>query len=213
MMARAAIALVAFFAAAVLAGCGGGDGENGTSSTAPSAVVPSHERPEADVTVSPRADSKPPTDPGSLPNEGGKAVAPGVPLAKGGDNSIQTFGVAAPRRDRLEVAAAAQAYLDARVLGNWDEACSDLAAPTRVQLGKLVDSGTCADAMAALSAGVPKTKLQIAADIEVLSMRVRGNRGFLIYRNGEGTPSAIAIHRERGGEWRVGVIDGSALVL
>ena len=43
-------------------------------------------------------------------------------------------------------------------------------------------------------------------------MRVYGAQAFLIYRDGEGTPSAIPMNEEDGA-WKVAAIAGSALVL
>ena len=60
-----------------------------------------------------------PTGSGSLPNEGTRRVAPGVPTAKGGDNSIQEFGVEGPADDRVQAAVVFQAYLNARLAGDW----------------------------------------------------------------------------------------------
>ena len=195
-MKRAGALAAVLIAVLAPAACGGSDEDGGStvSEPAPRAIVPSHQRSDL------------------LPNEGQKAAAPDVPLAKGGDNSIQTFGAEARRDDRLQATRAAQAYLSARAVGNWNEACARMGKPARRQFGKLVKGGDCVDAMEALSYGVQKAKLRIAADLRVLSLRVQGNRGFLIYLNGEGTPSAIAVHRERGG-WRPAALDGSALVL
>lgn len=209
---HAVIALAALLAAAVIAGCGGGAEESSAPSAEPHAIVPSHQPSEPTGSASAPAEG-PLTDPGRLPNEGSKAVAPGVPLSKGGDDSIQTFGVEAPREDRLQATTNAKAYLDARVVGNWSEACARLWGVARAQFGKLTEDGSCEGTQETLTTGVQAEKLRIAADIDVISMRAVRDRGFLIYRNGEGTPSAMSIHREPSGEWKVGVLDGSALVL
>jgi hypothetical protein len=161
-----------------------------------------------------------PTPSGSLPNEGTKRVAPGVPTAKGGDNSIQEYGVEGPSAERVEAARVLQAYLDARLAGDWARACSYLAAPTKKQLlqfGKQAqrdgsESLGCAGVMRAFTQGLPRSALRSAAEIRVLSMRVEAEQAFLIYRDGKGVPSAIPMAREGGG-WRVAAIAGSGLVL
>jgi hypothetical protein len=159
-----------------------------------------------------------PTSSGSLPNEGSKNPAPGVPLARGGDNSIQTFGVEAPSADRVAASRVFQAYLDARLAGDWALACSYLSGPTRTQLEQFGGqagrggSSDCAQVMRAFTEGVPKEVLRNAADIRVLSMRVEGGQAFLIYRDGEGLPSSVPMNEE-GGAWKVAAIAGSALFL
>jgi hypothetical protein len=66
--------------------------------------------------------------------------------------------------------------------------------------------------MRALTAGVPKEALRTAADINVLSMRIQGGQAFLLYKDGDGLPSAVPMNEE-GGAWKVAAIAGSALFL
>jgi hypothetical protein len=159
-----------------------------------------------------------PTSSGSLPNEGSRDPAPGVPLARGGDNSIQTFGVEGASEDRVQAARVFQAYLDARAAGDWALACSYLSGPIKTQLeqfgGQASRGGSpdCGQVMRALTEGVSPEALRSAADIRVLSMRVEGEQAFLIYREEEGLPSAVPMNAE-GGSWKVSAIAGSALVL
>jgi hypothetical protein len=158
---------------------GGGEAKDGSGNAQP-AEVP-FEEPTGPA----------PTTSGSLPNEGSKKPAPGVPLAKGGDNSIQTFGVEAPSADRVEAARVFQAYLDARLAGDWALACSYLSSSMKSQLVQLAGRGDgsadCTEAMRALTQGVSKEALRNAADIRVLSMRVEGGQAFLLYRDGGGS--------------------------
>jgi hypothetical protein len=173
---------------------------------------------DAEPTSPPKSSGPPPTPSGSLPNEGTKRVAPGVPTAKGGDNSIQEYGTEGPASDRVAATGILQAYLDARLAGEWATACSYLSISIRkglAQFGgqsKSSEPPTCAEIMGALTQGVPKKPLRNAAEIRVISMRIEDEQAFLIYRNGEGTPSSIPMNRQ-GGQWRVGAIDGSALFL
>ncbi len=159
-----------------------------------------------------------PTGAAALPNQGTKRVAPGVPTAKGGDNSIQEYGVEGPSSDRVRAARVLQAYLNARVEHQWGVACSYMTAAIRQQLAQLASQGgkggslDCAEAMRGLTAGVPEKALRSAADIDVLSMRIQGGRSFLIYKDGAGTPTAMPMGRE-GGAWKVGAIAGSPLLL
>jgi hypothetical protein len=159
-----------------------------------------------------------PTDAGSLPNEGERTATPGVPLAKGGDNSIQEFGVEGPSDDRVRAARVFQAYLNARLDGDWALACSYLSQSMKRQLasfgGQARGQGPpdCAQTMRAFTQGVPKAALRSAADINVLSMRVEGGQAFLLYRDGKNLPSSVPMNEE-GGAWKVSAIAGSALFL
>jgi hypothetical protein len=234
-----ALIVIATAGALAIAGCGGGD----TSTTSPAKSAASQQgttaqkgialaklkakaKAEAEKkgagksqgTGSKRPSAPAPADSAPLPNQGTKAVAPGVPAPKGGDNSIQTYGVESGSEDRVQAASAAKAYLDARAAGRWAEACTDLSGSTRMQLEGLTKQAQgssvkgCADAMQAFTAQVPKAALLTAAKIHVISMRVQGDQAFLIYRDGENTPSALPMSRE-GGEWKVAAIAGTALVL
>ncbi len=46
----------------------------------------------------------------------------------------------------------------------------------------------------------------------MLSLRVKGPQAFLIYRDGQGTPTALPMAHQ-GGAWKVGAIAGSPLLL
>jgi hypothetical protein len=159
-----------------------------------------------------------PTTSASLPNEGTRRVAPGVPTAKGGDNSIQEFGVEAPSAERVQASRVLQAYLDARLAGNYALACSYLSGPMKAQLGQFGAGARgqappdCTQAMRAFTEGVPKAALRNAAEIRVLSMRVEDEQAFLLYKDGEDLPSAVPMNEE-GGAWKVAAIAGSALFL
>lgn len=219
---RGGLALVAALA---LAGCGGSSSTSSTQSSAPTPTVAtqpkSAEGQEAGSharRVVPHESSRPaPTDPDPLSNEGSSAPAPGVPTAKGGDNSIQTYGLEASSSERVEVASLVQAYLGAQAAGHWSEACSLLS--TRIRrnleaLGRRVKDHAlgCEKTMAALTARVPRATLHRAAEIHVLSLRARGARAFAIYRDGTERPCKLPLVRE-GGSWKVAAVAGSPLAL
>jgi hypothetical protein len=159
-----------------------------------------------------------PTDPNPLPNQGTKRVAPGVPTSHGGDNSVQRFGTEAGSSERIEATQVVQAYLTAQAQGRWSEACSYLTSKVRSGLEALADKAKgkagsgCEGAMGALLGKVPEAALRKAAEIQVLSFRVQGDQGFVVYRDGEGTPYNLPLDRE-GGEWKVGALVGVGLVL
>jgi hypothetical protein len=223
--------------ALVIAGCGGGSETTASSGTAASvkstvkAPPPSASRQSDAKTGSaskehaveaPANDAAEPSTPAAptakrpLPNEGSKAAAPGVPTVKGGDNSVQTFGVESPSADRVEAAAVLQSFLDARAQGQWPQACSYLSSALREQLEALgkqtkqASLGDCPAMLGALSTRVAPTALHDAAEIQVISMRVEGSHAFLIYKDSEDTPLSMPVSRE-GDAWKVAALDGSAL--
>jgi hypothetical protein len=143
------------------------------------------------------------------PQEGSKKAAPGVPVSKGGDNSIQTWGLEASAEEREQVTAIVQAFLDARADADWGKACAYLAADQRREFESLVRGGrrgnaACAEAMRALATGVPSSAFDDEAQIDyVLSLRVGDGHAFLIYtRTGENKIYATALGAE-GGTWKV----------
>jgi hypothetical protein len=159
-----------------------------------------------------------PTDARSLPNEGTKKVAPGVPTTKNGDNSIQTFGVESDGDERAEAAGVLKTYLAAELKGEWARACSLLAVETREDLERLwvQAAGTnrgppCQRAMAGFLHGVPKSQIRILGTLHVLSMRIEGDRGFIIYHSGNGTPSESPMQKEDG-RWKVRTLVAKVLL-
>lgn len=187
-----AILICAIAAAALLSGCGG-DGSDDTSVSSNGAEAANGGR------------------------AGSRAAARGVPLAKGGDNSIQTYGVEAPRADRARATAVAKAYLGARANRDWGKACSYLVTLMRAKLAQLAKyskgrAAGCAGAMESFAAQTPKAELRAAADIEALSLRVKGPQGFLIYRDDKGEPYDLSLNL-LGGDWKVAALTGIPLAL
>lgn len=193
----AAVVLVA------LAGCGSGSSSTSTG----------HE-PE---TTPQRSKGAPVlTDPRPLPNQGSAAVAAGVPTVKGGDNSIQTYGVEADSRERARVAVIARSYLKAQASGRWGAACDRLIALLHRRLKMLAGGAKslrgqgCAGAMAAVVGRASPAELRQSAQIHVLSLRVRGKQAFVIYRDGSGHPFNLPLVRENG-EWKLSALAGIGL--
>lgn len=198
--------------ALAFAGCG-----SGTTNATSAAKITTDQHVDTGAT---KETSKQPRSlvPTRSPSEGAKAVGPGVPAAKGGDNSIQTFGAESESTDRVQAGASAKAYLDARLAGRWAAACSALTAPVREQIEAFAEqphaspAKRCVVGMRGLTEPVSKAVLRIAAKIRVLSFRVQGNRAFLLYKDGEGTASELPMLRQNG-QWKVAAVAGSALVL
>jgi hypothetical protein len=222
-------------------GCGGGGeesdstaatsgaGEGSTSSAEASQAAKGEEVPAAKNTAkeAPEESAKgssgekdqakaAPTDPKPLPNQGSDAIAPGVPIVKGGDNSIAEYGAEADSAERIEAAQIAATYLAGQANGEWTEVCSQLWAPVRERLDSLGEQATppggCAAAMEALLAKKSEAELKSAADIEVLSLRIQGQRAFVIYRDGAGEPFNLPLI-DAGGQWKITTVAPIAMVL
>jgi hypothetical protein len=234
-----AIAALTVAATLALAGCGGDDDGTTTSSSSVSTPQRATTTTQSQKKSGQRGDSKqrrsssqskettddsapppsgpPPTTSASLPNEGTKRPAPGVPTHKGGDNSIQTYGTEASSADRIEAAAALQGYLDARAAQDWEGACSYLSSSTQKLLEKFAErapklrGADCAEVMAALTEGVPRAALQAEAQIEVISLRVEGDSAFVIYESSGDRVSAIPMARENGA-WKVSGMGATPLI-
>jgi hypothetical protein len=225
--------LLVALALALLAGCGGGGGDaagtsaggeaSGTGAEGAARTTQSAERARAQQgsgsgAAGTESGGATPTPSGPLPNEGTKQVAPGVPTAKGGDNSIQKFGTESASTDRVAATRALKTYLDARAAGAWAGACARVSAGLKAEFSAFGGESPqgkparCTEVLPTLTTEVPASALRAAAAIHVLSMRVKGSQAYLVYKNGEGTPSAIPMTRE-GGEWKVAALDGSALLL
>jgi hypothetical protein len=228
-MGPAAALLLIAIALLSLVGCGGGgeDSSTSTASGSPSTATTPHagsrqeqkERGGGHAQKKQKPQGIAPDDPTSLPNEGSKDVAPGVPTTRGGDNSIQSYGVEGQSDERVEAATTVQAYLDALVAGRWADACSLLAAKIKTNLEALLERAPkdaqlkgCPDAVRVVMGKVPKGPLRIVADVHVLSLRVEGDRGFLIYEDGEGHADEIPLEREDD-RWKARAIVAKDLIV
>ncbi len=149
------------------------------------------------------------------PVPGAKAVAPDVPLTKGGDNSVQEFGTEGEATPRTQAVANATAYIASFSAQDWAEACSLASGEYRQQLAQLIANAKvkgngekpegCAATLEALFGKAPKGALDAFRIEEVLSFRVRGDGyAYLIYKSTGGQTMFIAM-AEDGGEWKVNV--------
>jgi hypothetical protein len=148
-------------------------------------------------------------------------------VTPGGDNSVQEFGAEAGETDRDAAATAVHNFLDARAQEAWAAACSYLSSEVRKSLETFAvqareaaeqqdkstpqDTG-CPTILAELTnkAALPELRKE-AAEADVRSLRVEGDRAFIIYTNGEGTAIAIPVVKEDG-DWRVGSLAGTPIV-
>jgi hypothetical protein len=158
----------------------------------------------------------------SAPTPGSRAPAPGVKTVKGGDNSVQEYGVEADESARTQAAIALQAYLNARAQEDWGSACSFLAQRPTEQLERVQRSaakqGTDLNGCAATMALLREDQAQLregARITEVLSFRgegeVSGDPSYLIFT----APPANTLYSMpmylEGGGWKVGLARAAEL--
>jgi len=138
-------------------------------------------------------------------------------VQKGGDNSVQEFGKEADKQELETAAAALHNFLDARAEGNWAAACDYMAKSVvesfeklATQAKQLKDAG-CSGILEALTNPAAKSAMkQEAAQADVGSLRVEGDRSFVIYRGAKGTILAMPMANE-GGDWKVAGLAGTPL--
>ncbi len=136
---------------------------------------------------------------------------------KGGDNSVQEYGEEADPSDFDAAAAVVHDFLDARAEGNWAAACTYLSKGTIESLEVLAaranpdKAKSCAAILAALISPRAKSSLKVEAEkADVGSLRVEGERAFVIYTGIEGTTIAMPMANEDG-EWKVTSLSGAPL--
>jgi hypothetical protein len=150
----------------------------------------------------------------SRPVAGSRHPAPGVKTVKGGDNSVQEYGVEAGESERTEAAIALQGYLNARATEDWGTACSLLSKKPTEQLEKISGhKAGCAEVLAATGKGAPSMPGSVIG--EVLSFRgggdIEGNPSYLIFTGPPGATLFSMPMYLQGGAWKVGLAQPSEL--
>jgi hypothetical protein len=146
---------------------------------------------------------------------------------EGGDNSVQEFGAEAEDSERDAAATALHDFLDARAQEAWEAACSYLSTEVRESLESFAvkaqkaaakqdkaeqfDETSCASILRRLTnpAALPELRKE-AAQADVGSLRIGGDRAFLLYTGLGGTVFAISVVNEDG-EWKVATLAGTPL--
>jgi hypothetical protein len=217
--------------AVLLAGCGGGGADEspssstqGTasevSSTASEAQLPEEvqeklKRAEAKVKEErARADKSPASQPPQVEHHdsgGGSAQF----RTKGGDNSIVEYGTEASDSEREDAATSLHAYLDSLAAHRWDAACTYMSAGLAAGMEQFAARfsekeglDSCPEILAALNANASQAALDAAAQVDVASLRVAGDRAMVLYRGAEGQGYAMPMVREEG-VWRVSAPAGT----
>jgi hypothetical protein len=202
-----------------LAGCG--DGGEGTTTSATAPPAKQGVAPPAQGRAFQGNQKGTEANPGEVrqhtaegaPVPGAKAVAPGVPVTKGGDNSIQSFGAEGEEGQRQQALAGLRSYLSALRAGKWAQACALASTQFKRELAKLVAQAKgkekpkgCAATLQALLGGSPRAALGEAAQAgELLSFRVEGRYAYLIFRGAQGKAMFIAMANDEG-KWKVNVL-------
>lgn len=215
----AAAALLALVG--VLSSCGGGsDSDSGSTATKASGKTEAEAGGKGGSGQS--QSSKPKGDEGEAKPNRSLPVTPlqvsgggsGQFRVKGGDNSIQEFGEEASESELEEAAKALHDFYVARAREEWRRACANLSQAVAGQLEKLAEQAkqggtSCPAALAAITPGLPPKVARETTAVDAGSLRREGDRGFLIYRDGEGTVYAINMADEDG--WKVGALAGVPL--
>lgn len=134
----------------------------------------------------------------------------------GGDNSVQEFGKEGSKGEFDQAAEAVHGFLDARVRGDWSAACSYLTAEVSGSLERIASESKkladedCGKTMEAISEGVPRLNFVEAAEAEIGSLRIEGDRGFVLYRGAEDLFYAMPMKREDG-IWKVASLAAAPL--
>jgi uncharacterized protein YceK len=148
---------------------------------------------------------------------GAKGVPPGVPLTKGGDNSIQAFGVEGEDYESAQAYADLRDYSTALRIGDFARACALASSQFREELRELIEQAKpperrempedCAGALEALAGGASKKTLSAIAQAgKLLSFRVRSDGyAYLIFKGEENRAMFIAMAKDEG-RWKVNVL-------
>ncbi len=189
-------ALATLLLGAGLVSCGGGEGTDAGATEAASGQT-SSEGGSADFTPKEHQDS------------GGGSDQFRV---KGGDNSVQEFGEEADAAEFDEAAATLHNFLDARAASAWAAACKYIASNVIDSLQELatqsqrLKGAACAEILDKLTNPAAKDLLREEAQLaDVGSLRVEGDRAFVLYRGPEGEVLAVPMAREDG-SWKVGTL-------
>ncbi|HEX5762855.1 MAG TPA: hypothetical protein VFY04_07025 [Solirubrobacterales bacterium] len=135
---------------------------------------------------------------------------------KGGDNSVQEFGAEVEGSEFDRASAALHDFLDARAEREWAAACEYLGSGIAKSLEELASQATkgedasCATGLEQMTNPAAAKELrQEAAQVDVGSVRVEDDRGFVLYRVDK-TVYAIPIEIE-GGDFKVTGLAGLPL--
>jgi hypothetical protein len=187
-------------AAAVLAISLGACGDSDSESTASETTAKSATKAVTDSAA-------PSYGEGKFSPEQHKDSGGGSAQIKGGDRRVLDYGEEAESSERESAALVLHNFLDARADLDWKAACSFLAPDTRKALearaarAEGLKDKSCAGMLEAIS-GASAAMISEAAYADVISLRVEGDKGFIIFS--EILPTVRSMRMvEKNGSWKV----------
>lgn len=148
--------------------------------------------------------------------DGSAATEGGERSAQSGQEEIRKYGAEASGQQARQVEAALQTFLEARARGEWEEACSHLAKSVRRFLGRLTAKSerlpgeSCADFVETGGKKLSASERAGLTKADVVSVRVEGSSGYVLYEDASDVEYAMAI-RSEGGSWKVAGVNGTPL--
>ncbi len=224
-----AVALAALLIAVGLAACGGGDSSSSTTTAADQGQAESNSGQGASTQSGAKGDEGKSGSGGGASGSGPKA-SEFTPkhhsdsgggsqqfVQKGGDNSVQEFGEEADTSEFDAAAAALHNFLDARAEGNWAATCQYMSKSTIESFEKLaaqakqIEDKSCGGILEELVNPAARGEMKIEAEkANIGSLRIEGERAFVIYTGTNGTVLAMPMANESGG-WKVASLAGTPL--
>jgi hypothetical protein len=135
--------------------------------------------------------------------------------AAGGSTNLRSFGEEASTSEQAAAARTVQEFLRARADGDAAKECSLMSASAKSTLaqfgGGLEErSQPCPKSVKAITSQIRPNAVEQPGPIQVIGMRVDGERGFVLYRDRSGDEFAFSVIRE-GAVWKAGGIAGYRL--
>jgi len=179
---RRSILIVAFLAALMVTGCGGGsDGDSGSTASNAAEEVEYPKGPTREFFI------------------------------PGGDNVVQLYGKEATKSEREEASQVIESWMSARSAGNWGDYCRFITADTAqyaVNSAKLMSEGEvmkCPKASAFVFANTDRSQANnMSGPID--SLRVGETHSYAQYHGNDGRDWIVVVEREGGG-WKVSGLD------
>lgn len=194
-----------------LAACG--NGEEGEDATPPGQAEPETTRPAPGQNEQPETTR--PDTPGESAPESRRLPDEGEPRRRGGEASIEDFGVEAEGSGRTAIVGAFRGYLSALVGENYATACSRLAGNVKRSLRQFappdVKRRGCAAILPRLLAPTAATIAREQAGGEITRVRIEGDEAFVVFRAPGAVLYQMPMAREDG-EWKVTLVAASVLV-
>jgi hypothetical protein len=143
------------------------------------------------------------------------AAGTGSGNAASGSANFRSFGEEASASEQAAAAGTVEEFLRARADGDAARECSLMSASAKSTLaqfgGGLEErSQPCPKSVKAITSQIRPNAVEQPGPIQVIGMRVDGERGFVLYRDRSGDEFAFSVIRE-GAVWKAGGIAGYRL--